>query len=1056
MILGYLSSIKTLASIQTSDTDGNPVFGASLAENIKIDGDNYSVTFKGSNYTYKTTKTALEAEINDKDAAGKGHSSGDADVVLLELALKDFYAKSTATFAGNPAAEGSAANALALLTGSLTKSISVTATPLGDPNSMDQSGTLLSFFSENGSAPMIAKSLATTSATVLAKMKALGLVAGKSYSFKEIDTMMDPSVTLISPSDTSKTIKISMANFKAYFSSIDYVYVDNWQNPGKTLITTNAAGNLVGGAGNDIIKGGNGNDTLDGGIGNDTILAGAGNNLVYGGSGEDSITCGAGNDTIDGGDGSNFIDAGAGNDSISGDGTIYGGLGNDTIKGNGNLYGGDGNDSITGSGSLAGGAGNDTIASGAYSDSRSSSSTLSGGAGNDVYYVGGNDVVSETVLDKYGKQVDAGGYDVVYTNDTSVDASKFTGIEKIYLTGGTSDYRVVAKGSASNDYFVGGDGNDSIDGGDGDDTLDGGLGTNYLIGGNGTNTYIVHRTFDPLSAENDFIINTSKTDILMADCSYTLDKDSTIINLSLAGTAVSATGNAKNNVITGNASDNKLYGMGGSDTLYGGAGNDTLDGGVTSFYDQYNREGTMGVDSLVGGAGNDTYIIDHIYNGWEDSSIPDDYSIVDETYSVIKKVATVVNKKTVYVDKTYTYDSGGIDTVIASVNNYTLGAYVENLTITGEHKDSDGNYTDNLNGNGNELKNTLKGNIGNNYLSGKAGNDTIYGGGGNDTLDGGTGADSLSGGAGNDTYVIDNTGDKINLTAETGGTDTVMSSISYILGTGLDNLTLTGTAALSATGNSLDNVIKAHQLAATAKYGDTLIGGAGNDTYYVYNGKDGVSKDIVTETTTATDPKTKKVTTKDSGGIDTVVSSFSYVLGTNLENLTLEGVIKNTNGQYIDMLNATGNALNNVINGNYGINTIDGGKGNDTLQGGDSGDIYKFRSGDGNDTVTDTSASFGTDVPTQDKDGNYYSNSNAYNIVDASITRSDILFYNDKDGNIVFDYTKGTGVGNDSITFTKGSAGTINLSDGHNISLEFMNQIIQQIGAYAVLKVVLT
>ncbi|KAB2916673.1 MAG: hypothetical protein F9K29_11355, partial [Hyphomicrobiaceae bacterium] len=76
-------------------------------------------------------------------------------------------------------------------------------------------------------------------------------------------------------------------------------------------------------------------------------------------------------------------------------------------------------------------------------------------------------------------------------------------------------------------------------------------------------------------------------------------------------------------------------------------------------------------------------------------------------------------------------------------------------------------------------------------ISGLAGNDRLNGGAGNDLLDGGAGNDRMAGGIGNDTYIVDSTGDVV--TEGSGqGTDTVQSSVSYTLGSNVENLTLTG------------------------------------------------------------------------------------------------------------------------------------------------------------------------------------------------------------------------------------------------------------------------
>jgi Ca2+-binding RTX toxin-like protein len=94
---------------------------------------------------------------------------------------------------------------------------------------------------------------------------------------------------------------------------------------------------------------------------------------------------------------------------------------------------------------------------------------------------------------------------------------------------------------------------------------------------------------------------------------------------------------------------------------------------------------------------------------------------------------------------------------------------------------------------------------------------------------------------------------------------------------------------------------------------DTLIGGLGNDTYYVNN-------------TTTT------VKENANEGTDTVISSVSYTLPTNVENLTL--------AMGAGAINGTGNSENNIIYGNESANILDGKAGADTMYGGDGNDTY--------------------------------------------------------------------------------------------------------------------
>jgi len=249
----------------------------------------------------------------------------------------------------------------------------------------------------------------------------------------------------------------------------------------------------------------------------------------------------------------------------------------------------------------------------------------------------------------------------------------------------------------------------------------------------------------------------------------------------------------------------------------------------------------------------------------------------------------------------------GTDIVQSSSVSYTLADNVENLTLTG---------TANINGTGNGINNTITGNTGNN------------------TLDGGAGTDTLIGGLGNDIYIVDSTTDTITELANE-GTDTIQSSITYtIAAANVENLTLTGTAAINGTGNGGNNVITGNTGNNTLDGGagtDTLIGGSGDDIYIV-------------------DSTTDTITELASGGTDTIQSSVTLTIATNVENLTLTGTAA---------INGTGNGDNNVITGNTGNNTLDGGAGTDTLIGGSGNDIYIVDST--TDTITEL-ASGGTDT----------------------------------------------------------------------------------------------
>ena len=500
-------------------------------------------------------------------------------------------------------------------------------------------------------------------------------------------------------------------------------------------------------------------------------------------------------------------------------------------------------------------------------------------------------------------------------------------------------------GGAGQDTLSGAGGNDTLYGLAGDDRLDGGAGTDSLVGGLGNDSYVVDATADVvLEGLNE------GTDSVSSSATWTLSTN--VENLTLTGTtAINGTGNALANRLTGNSAVNTLTGADGNDTLDGGAGADSLVGGIgddvyvvdnasdktTEIAAQGNDtvqssitwtlatnlealeltgtaaingtgntganlitgnaaantlDGSIGMDTLKGGLGNDTYV-------------------VDNAADVVQELA-----------------GEGTDIVNAAVT-YALSANVENLTLTG---------TTAINGTGNTGANVLTGNSAVNRLTGDAGNDT---------LNGGAGADVMVGGLNDDTYIVDNAADAIT-EALNEGSDVVQSTVTYTLSANVEKLILGGTTALNGTGNAGNNWLVGNTAV------NTLTGGDGNDTLDGGAGADflvgGIGDDVY-----VVDNANEKITENASQGTDTVQSSLTWTLATNLENLTLTGTTA---------INGTGNTAANVLTGNSAANTLTGGGGNDTLRGGagadvlsaastTSNDTYVWGRGEGADTLTD-------------------------------------------------------------------------------------------------------
>ncbi len=588
--------------------------------------------------------------------------------------------------------------------------------------------------------------------------------------------------------------------------------------------------------GNDIYIGGSGPDTLSGDMGADSLRGGGGADRLSGyivgvyelnDDGAVDRLFGEGGDDYLGLSTGDIGDGGAGNDTLvaGGAGTFTGGTGGDVLRvGNG----------VNIAGSVINGIERLEVSNGVFGSQMTATEFSRFGT------IAGLDGIRDLHL-----KLTAGG-----TGTATIDTS----VQRVTIDGSTASDNVTLATASAIGILSGDMGADSLRGGGGADRLSGYIvgvyelnddgavdrlfgegGDDYLglstgdigDGGAGNDTLVAGGGATLRGGDgNDLLIGSTANDSLEgglgADTS-SYERASQPVAVSLALTGPQATGGGGTDVLSGienligGASNDRLTGNAGDNMIEGGVGNDTLAGGSgidTAAYTRAttallvdlgnaNAQNTLGAgtdqlsgfENLTGGAGNDTL------TGTIGANIIEGGDGNDSLVGLAGR-------------DTASYASAGAGVAVSlaiSTSQTTSGA-------------------------GNDLLSgfeNLRGSAFGDRLSGNAAANAIEGLDGNDTLTGGGGIDTLTGGGGNDTYVADSDDVIVESTATTGGADRVQTAVGWILAEGLENLTLTGSAAVAGTGNTMGNSMAgngaANLLSGLAGV-DVLDGGAGNDT----------------------------------------------------------------------------------------------------------------------------------------------------------------------------------------------------------------------------------
>lgn len=601
-----------------------------------------------------------------------------------------------------------------------------------------------------------------------------------------------------------------------------------------------------------------------------TVFTGTAEDDIFtGGELSDTASGGGGNDRLSGGGGGDVLAGNAGADVISG------GDGNDW------LFSGDASDNYL-----------DVI----YFDMGTEVDVLTGGAGDDHLFVGYGDSAD-------GGANDAGGDSLIISlfgaprgqtidfnqSVLQIGGGKITGMETVLVVQGSDYGDTLTMGSngrqddkvygmGGNDHIIAGTRTELMDGGSGNDVLDARATpymSVYIYGGDGNDTIYGNNVYS-------FTDGGDGNDVIYAS-----------------------------GQISGGSGDDQIFVQrGNSGRISGGTGNDKI---VLSDNDSF-CAGNDGADTITGGSGDDS-----IYSGNFQYIEGQDYYTLDPADDMgLEKdvIAAGGGDDRIAIGYGDSADGGsGSDTLSLSLGGLQAGvAFTTAGLVSGAPFTLGGGTIRNIETlvylRGTEFNDTLtlatqetllevNAGAGDDVIISNASSVSVMGGAGNDRFISGIAGDTFDGGEGIDTidYSRSTTAVTVDLSTGVGARGDTLLNVENVLGSRLNDTII---------GDSGANVLNGGAGA------DVMAGGAGDDTYYVDN-------------------KGDRVVEAAGDGTDTVISSVTYTLGDNIENLTLSGSADR---------DIRGNALDNTLIGNSGDNVIRGGEGADLMIGGEGDDRY--------------------------------------------------------------------------------------------------------------------